>query len=354
MDDNNQQDWLRPRPPANLPTTPPPSAPKPPPPPPPEINLRTMKSDLESLKETGGAAPAPKPFTPPELKKEPPRITPAEFGELKKPEAQKTTAVPQGLIEEESANAGKKKKLAVWLVSLIIIVGAGLAGYYLIFPMLFPPQAPPPPLAVTQPPITEVPITAVPPAETAPVQNPHQSLLATSDSSAAAELAVLNLDSLTAALKEKSLGTSLNTLTEVTLSNANGQLPSPIVFNALLPEISPATIANLFEDDFTAALYTDANGSWPAYILKLKTEASQVEAQTEINKLESSLNLANLFLENPGAPNSAGFKTGQANGLATRYLTYSKSGAGLNIAWSGDKLIISTSYNGLKKVIGNL
>ncbi|MBI3046229.1 MAG: hypothetical protein HYY86_01620 [Candidatus Harrisonbacteria bacterium] len=354
MPDDNKQDWLRPRSPANLPTTsaPPAGGPKPPSPPPPEINLRTMKSDLESLKETGGSAPAPKPFTPPELKKEfalpppPPKITPAEFGEPKKTEAPK--------IEEETAGTGKKKKLAVWLGSLIVVVGAGLAGYYLIFPLLFPPQAPPPTPAVTQPPITEAPVAAVPLAETAPAKNPHQSLLTASDSSASAELAAINLDSLTAALKEKSQSASPNTLTEVALSDANGQLLSSSVLNALLPEISPEAIKNLFEDDFTAALYADTNGSWPAYILKLKTEASQVEAQTEINKLESSLNLANLFLENPGTPNSAGFKTGQANGAATRYLTFAKQGAGLNIAWSGDKLIISTSYNGLKKVLVNL
>ena len=112
--------------------------------------------------------------------------------------------------------------------------------------------------------------------------------------------------------------------------------------------------SNTFEDDFTAAIYSDADGTWPAYILKLKADASQVEAQTEINQLESSANLANLFLENPGTPSAAGFKTGQANGVATRYLAYSQKGAGLNIAWSGDKLIISASYNGLKKALTNL
>src|SRR3989338_8200645 len=110
MDDNKPQGWPDPKPnrfpPTGLPRQGRPSAarPTPPPPPPPEITIRTMKSDMEALKQTGGAAPVPKPFTPPELAKlpselkapsaekswtsptppPPPKITPSDFGAPKK------------------------------------------------------------------------------------------------------------------------------------------------------------------------------------------------------------------------------------------------------------------------------
>lgn len=381
MADDNKQDWLIPRPPANLPNTPPPtSGSKPPPPPPPEITVRTMSSDLESLKETGGASPTPKPFTPPELKKEwappaspppplsseasregrtppsalssgqaggPPKITPAEFGEPKK----SGTAPTSGLIEEE--NNGRGKKIALWTGTLMIIIGAGLAGYYIIFPLLFPPQAPPPPPALTQPP-TEVPIGTIPVAEPPiAITAPHQSLLKSTDSVSNAQTNA-DLASLSNTLQQEAQKSNpAGGLVELTLSDANGQLPSSSVLSALLPELSPEAMKNLLEDDFTLALYYDENDAWPVYILKLKAEASQVEAQTEINKLESSPNLRNFFASDPSAQ-AASFKTGQANGLATRYVTFSKQGAALNVAWSGDKLIISTSYNGLKKILTSL
>jgi|SRR3989344_1191841 len=337
MDDNNQQ-WLNPKPPANLPSTPPPDRPKTPAPPPPEITLRTMASDLESLKQTGGVAPEPKPFTP--LK-----ITPAEFSEPKK------FTPPTPVIEEEKPKGGLKKVLTL-AVSLAVIAGAGLAGYYFIFPALFPAQTPPPPPAVTAPP-TEIP--AVPAAETAQPK-PHQSLLLSPDLTSPATLATVDLASAQTVLQQeaqKALPTG--TLSEIVLSGlAGGQIPTSRFLPTLLPELSSEKVKALFEEDFTAALYFDANDAWPAYILKLSPEATLLEAQAEVSQLEFSPNLKNLFVSDPGAPNSAGFKTGQASGVATRYLTYSKSGASLNIAWSGDKLIISASYSGLKKILSNL
>ena len=58
------------------------------------------------------------------------------------------------------------------------------------------------------------------------------------------------------------------------------------MISALLPGMTSRNNKSLFEDDFTAALYYDANGVWPAYILKLKLEANIVEAQTIMKSLE--------------------------------------------------------------------
>ncbi len=368
MDDNNQQGWLSQRP-ASFPPAQPADRPKPPPPPPPEITVRTMKSDLESLKQTGGAMPLPKTFTPPELKREvspagapppplpppaPSRITPSEFGEPKKMESPAKPA--SSVIEEEGRPAGILKKILVWSLGAVLAIGVGLAGYYFIYPALFPAQVPPPPPAITnQTPPAQNPVPAVPQAQLPPAFAPHQSLLKSADQNSAAKLSATDLNSLKTALQEEAK--KLNppgTLAELAMSNANGQIPASTALSALIPEISADTMKKLFQEDFTAALFYDANGVWPAYVLKLSSEASQVEAQTAVSGLESSKNLKNLFLADPGTSSASGFKTGQTSGVATRYLTYSKKGAGLNIAWSGDKLVVSTSFEGLKKILANL
>ena len=141
---------------------------------------------------------------------------------------------------------------------------------------------------------------------------------------------------------------------EINLSDANGQIPASSIISSLLSELSADTVKNLFQDDFTTALFYDANGVWPAYILKLNANSSPVDAQSAISGIESSADLSNLFLADPGSKNISGFKSGQADGIATRYLPFSKTGASLNIAWANDKLLISTSYNGLKKALGSL
>lgn len=373
MDENNQK-------PASFPTgKEPPERPMPPPPPPPEITLRTMKSDIGGLKETGGAAPAPKPFTPPlpppplpkppvggPLPKPPEaagipavglgtKITPSEFGA---PSMPKPPPVAPPVIEEEPKEKGKSKKIIFWIVGGVIIAAIGLAGYFVIFPMLFPPEIPSPPApAVTVP--AELPTVpeaeAVPAAEAPAAVLAHQSLLRSSDAISNVTLASADLLSLTNALQQEAQkALAAGTLAEITLSDASGQIPASVVLPALLPELSAETAKKLFEEDFTAALYYDADGAWPAYILKLSLEASIVEAQAAVTELESSLNLSNLFLASPGTPNAAGFKDGLANGVQTRYLAYSKKGAALNFAWSDDKLVISASYNGLKKILNNL
>ena len=343
--------------------------PTPPPPPPPEITLRTMRSDLESLKETGGSAPTPKPFTPQEFKQEmprptappppPPKITPSDFG-APRMETQKEMKPSSSTVIEEGApkiSQGGLKKILIWALAAAVAIGIGLISYYYLYPLLFPSSEAPAPMisapAVTEPeqvPDTnvEVPQAAIP----APIQ--HQSLLKSSDAEVSAQLESIDATSIAAALqKEAANQLTAGSLTEITLNDANGLIPSSKILSALLPDM-PESIKNLFEDDFTAALYYDANGVWPAYISKLKLEANIIEAQTVTKNLEISSGLANLFLSDPGIQNSAGFKDGKVNDLSSRYLTFSKKGAAINLVWINDKFIISASYNGLKKILNNL
>ncbi len=348
------------------PTTPPPL------PPPPEITLRTMQSDMEGLKLTGGSGSMPKPFTPPELMKElsrpmatlppMPKLTPSDFG------SGRPMPSPAPQIETEVARSNWGK-MFLWGGVLILIAGVGVAGYFYVYPMMFPKLLPAPPApAVTIPPQAEVPAQEMPidgipemnnepPLEELTTQmRAHTSLLAGVAGVSSVTLTTLDLTSLKLALqREAAKNAPANSLTEITLSDANGQLSAATIVPLMLPELSADTIKKLFADDFTTALYRDANGVWPVYILKVSPDSSQVEAQPAVAALEVSPNLANLFVSAPGAKTAATFKTGtKINEVTIRYMPFTKTGASLNIGWSGNNLIISTSYNGMKKTIGSL
>ncbi len=341
----------------------------PPAPPPPEITIRTMQSDLIALKQTGGSGPTPKPFTPPELIRDfsrpavpppppapnMPKIMPSDFA-APKPASLISPSGPVAktpVIEEEKGGRDWKK-MVIWGGALILIIGAGVAGYLYVYPILFPKVPPPPAPAITVPPVIETPVEM--PVAVTPINlKQHVSFLAISDSVSPVSLVSPDLTSLKLALLQEGQKTMpAGSLAEVALSDAGGQTAASVVLPLLLPELTADSIKNLLEDDFTTVIFYDANGSWPAYIFKLSANSSIVEGQAITDSLEASPNLGNLFLNSPGAPNPNGFKTGPVNGIAARYLTFEKTGASLNFAWTKDKLIISSSYGGLKKVLNNL
>ncbi|HDH31596.1 MAG TPA: hypothetical protein ENH26_02370 [Candidatus Wolfebacteria bacterium] len=159
----------------------------PPPPPPPEIGIRTMQSDVESIKQSGGEAPTPQTFVPQELKPETPK-PPAEEPKIEaplnipgytgpekpiftpqpsvptsqpasptppvQPPIQPTpspaqTPAPQSIptISEQTAPSKQpqqpaKESSTLKTIILIIgivaaVIGLGLLGYYVISPLLF-------------------------------------------------------------------------------------------------------------------------------------------------------------------------------------------------------------------------
>ena len=188
-----------------------------------------------------------------------------------------------------------------------MIIGAGLAGYFYVYPKLFPTLSAPPAPLVT-PPVTETPASAenpIPEVVTPPVLQPHQTLLSESSSASSVQLSSADLVSLKTTLQQEAQKSMpAGSLMEINLSDANGQIPASSIISSLLSELSADTVKNLFQDDFTTALFYDANGVWPAYILKLNANSSPVDAQSVISGIESSADLSNLFLADPGTPNA--------------------------------------------------
>lgn len=363
--------------------------PMPPPPPPPEITLRTMQSDMESIKQSGGESPIPKPFTPPEVQKQ----NNMELEDLSREEGMIKPSSGDGVIPPSEPPKKKLKVFILITVLILVIAGAAFAGYKYIYPMFKPvmevPQAQPVATPETLP-IAEAPLPlpeatillpeatlplpegTLPPVETpiipepepisapAPVVlKPHVSLLV----SAADSVASLTLSASTSLVSIKELLTAeaankpatVTALKEVALSDQGGQLVFSDTLPMFLSVFIPAELAPLFDEDFTSVIFYDSNGAWPGMIAKLKDGADVAAAKTLMAKLETATDLKNLYIGDPGTPAVAGFKAGSANNLALRYLSFSKTGASLNYGWTNNNLlVISTSYNGVKAILTKL
>ncbi len=113
------------------------------PPPAPEITIRTMGSDVESIKQGGGEIIAPQPFIP-EIKTEEPEIK-VELNIPGYTGPEKEIFVSAAAV---SSGQSKDKKITKWkpvtiiIGILIICICLGLLGYFVIFPWLFPLEMP--------------------------------------------------------------------------------------------------------------------------------------------------------------------------------------------------------------------
>jgi hypothetical protein len=351
------------------------------PPPPPPIGVRTMESDIASIKESGGLPPEPKVFTPSELKPPPPPPPSQQPVEAKLdvpgyqgPE--EAIFKPSGTISEAGVEAQKEvsspSSARSWLKpvlfaagGLIILAGLGFAGYYLVYPLLFGESTTTPLVAVepqtsnqsSQPPATTTtPETSGSEQTQVFIPQPHYSFFTVpAEKSEVMKLTASDTAlSIRAALMEMAKDVmATGTIKEIAVEKEDG---SPEAFSRvislLVPELNETALQNVFQSDFTLAIYFDANGAWPIYIARLKEGANLLDAQASYAGLEQSQNLFNLYLTDPGERGT--WKDGNAGGRPTRYLTFAQKGASLNYGWVNDFLVISTSYEGMKTAVMRL
>lgn len=270
-----------------------------PPSPQPEVNVRTMQSDVKSMQDQGGAAPAPQ------------QVSPSEMA-----------------FKPEEAVQSRSNKKVWWLLLLLIIVAAGAGAYYYYFIMMGNEIAP----------LNEnMAEKSNPPTEGVP--------------------AIISLANLNDALKnESSEALPPDNFKEIALVNEQGQSLSFFnVISVILPELTGTELSNMiknnFKDSFQAYLYYDESGVWPVYKVSLKDDSS-VDAMTLRAQLLSMENasIGNFYINPPGPV--APFRDGQVNSFPTRYSTFSNTpGASFNYGLINSDLYLSTSYQGLKKVL---
>ncbi|MDD5430746.1 MAG: hypothetical protein PHP03_00750 [Candidatus Pacebacteria bacterium] len=367
MDNPNQQNWPNPN---NL-NNPNPNAgnerPMPPPPPPPEITLRTMQSDIDTTKKSGGEGPTAQPFSPSvisaqQIAKSEPQDSKIELSAFSKED---TGGLPPSspIISEQPVKSGGSKAVLWIVLAVILAIGVGVVGYFFVFPKFFPTVAvnlpletPPVTPPVTTPPVIppEIPpVATTTPPEAPPVLAPHVSLFKTpADSQMPVNLTELTAAAIKTGLSSQNGMEATSTIKEIAISDTNGQVDFIQYMPLLISSFSTTTLSSYFESDFTNFVFYDKNGAWYGLVAKLKTDANLEQAKTLMAKIEKATDLKNLFILDPGTKSTAGFKAGTAG---FRYLSYSKTGASLNYGWTTDNLfVISTSYNGLKSAMTKL
>jgi len=107
------------------------------------------------------------------------------------------------------------------------------------------------------------------------------------------------------------------------------------------------------EEDFTGFMYDTGTEVRAGYIFALDAETADLEAAKTLfeDTFEASTSLENLFLNDPGTP-AVAFKEGAAvTGIETRWLSYSNPGTSIDYGWKGPFVVISTSFDGFKKVL---
>ncbi len=115
-------------------------------PPAPEITIRTMESDIKAVEQGGGEMAAPQPFAPPEFKPEEPKIE-AELNVPGYTGPEKPIFAPASVISAEQEQPLEKKKnkwkvIGIIVGILIVLVGFGLLGYFIVSTWLFPKEMP--------------------------------------------------------------------------------------------------------------------------------------------------------------------------------------------------------------------
>lgn len=356
-----------------------------PPPPGPEVEVRTMKSDLASLQQSGGGSATPEVITLNIKEKEARAQTPPPSPQAKKiseeelripgytgPEEpvfqpHQSTPPPTEKIEKQAVSKKSGKKLLAALVVVIALGGLFALGYFVVFPLLFPaqetiPPAPPPP----QPP-------PPPPEPPPPPAQIHQSLFVvvpplSSITRLTLLLSAVNHETIFAATQEVDTALAENNLAEVIFRDGAKEASQDTeevfvktrdLLAALFPSYASENLSetlDILSDDATVFVYKK-DGLWPGIIVALKDPSQVASARALLALVESPsfVSIKNIFVQDPGNPDVAGFKDGKIGDLTTRYITFQTPGAAFNYAVSDDgKVFISASYFGLVEAINFL
>ncbi len=301
-----------------------------PPPPTPEVALRTLASDAKAISR-GETTPTPEILTPPSAQNEP-VFTPE-------------TSNPGGLSVDGLAAPKKSSKMIIWVaVAVIVIGGLGYAGYTYLLPMFQNNEPIVIPVPETNTPVPEVPVAEVPTALV------HTSLFlnAPAGTTNLSFPETLTRTVILETMKLSSEQAATGALTELVMNDSKNE---PLAFSSFLAGFVPSFTGapqaiNLFDADFTAFVYKDANGSWPGYIAHIKPNVDTTGLATWLASLEGTT-LSEFFLTDPGE--FSAFKEGKVNNTTDRYATAKMAGASFGIAATDTHVIIATSYSGMKE-----
>jgi hypothetical protein len=361
------------------------------PPPPPSlderVSVRTMASDMQSVRESGGQVPQSQIVDAPQI----PSLTPDESGFAPIENATPTTQEPElsdaaasGISQEPSVSdasfvsntsmptgdGGSKTKTTLIITGIVLVaIGLGFGAYYLVASLVAPSSSVAPvaststgelPVAVTPPQIAqETSTTTVQPMRHVSfIVNPTQTrtiAMAPTDDFASLRGAIGLLGA------QATTTVPIGGVIDIGWVDASS---SPLQSQAILPVYFPSfglSLAGMVDPDFTSWVYLDkVGGAKFGFIFKL-TPTAQAATTTIAQYIESNpTDLGNMFLATTTVPKTPVFKSGLIDKVGVRYLAYNtKVGRVVEYAFvtgSGSDvyLVVATSYNQMADIIGRL
>ena len=292
---------------------------------------------------------------------------------------------------EKLANKNKNKKIFVGLLIAIIVIGILVAGYFFVLPMLTggdaSDESPATEPLDQQPPLTEeggenfnvptVPVergdeatstgdeaTTTEPEETStepeeiqasneiPVDS-HVSLFSTpADSTVEKVVSSMDLAGIKSALEISP--TEVPLFREVVLTDGEENIiRTEEVLSILAPSVFTEDVLQNFGNDSTVFTFTDDSGTWVGIAVSASSGADLSQVKTQTAELENNVTeVKNFFLSDPGTETS--WKDGGVGDISSRYLSFSNEGTSFNYGWSGNILLIATSYPAFQKAVGQL
>lgn len=357
-----------------------------------DMTMRTMASDISSIKESGGGEP--RAYVPREPVA-PQAPAPAQQRPMNVPPFQPAPSIPpqgdMGAVRPLSAPqvSAPKSSNALFLIIVftLVAIAIGAVGWFFIYPQISgSPQTTTEEPAVTTPTeqtgeqptgepagiqenattTTEVP-TTVPPTiteptppgtsegtptlNTLPVVDTHVSLFKTpADFSSEATIASVTLEAVKGALQSSPV--EVPVLKEIVFKNEAGKVYAlSAVAPLFMPSVLTSGVVSQFASDASYFTYTTNEGAWPGIVLTLSS-TDKARAQADIAKIESNNEYLSLFMTDVGTPTS--WKDGKVGTAPARYISFSKQGVAFSYTWIGNTLVMSTSYAGAQEAVKRL
>lgn len=312
----------------------------------PEIGIRTMQSDAESLRTTGGAEAMPQVFAP-------------AAGEPNEP------VFNPDVVDLSAGKPGQPKKsnkgLIIAILGIVLLAGLFFVFKYLLLPKMCPTPvvAPCPAPVVEQPAVMPVPVPGVVQPAPVPARTHISYFTVPADQTETVTLAAADLQNIKDGLaKIPAEKIKPSSLVEVVFNNATG----PIIFADYMTAVFPnewmtADLQANFKDDFTVFVYYDASSKpFPGFVAQVKPEVADGAPKTLGAKIETSKQLANLFLTDTG--NFGKFDDGSID--ATKLVRFSRGSNSQKVEYGFFKSqgvtywVVTTSYDAIKEAVKRL
>lgn len=284
-----------------------------------EQQVRTMRADLGApVPPAGGGLPS--------FDAEEPAFTP-----------ETTNQIPS--VDQIVSEGGTKKPF--WIIGAVagfLVLAA--VGYFVVAPMFNKTTTPETPAVVTPTPPGTQPLVINPPVNPPEAGKPvavHKTQFINPPVATVTEKLVGMTQADIKGAMVRIGQTASQGLTEIVFTDTSG---TPVSLGAIMSALGVATTD--FTADATVFIFKDDKGIWPGYIGEGNTAG--VTTLIEGNKM-----LASLFIVNPGTLSA--FKGGTINNLPDRYAPGSTVGASLGYLVKNNKLLISTSFPGMKEAL---